>query len=80
MLKRFVDSYEEGKLIPKCQFTAKITFQEEEDIPPLEHHVNLIGTKFPFNYLRFDISPAGKLVWCCVCLELNVQSFSTHLE
>ena len=60
MLKRLVDSYDKGKLIPKITFLANIALQEGDDIPPLEHHVKLTGTKFPFNSLPFCISPPGK--------------------
>ena len=61
MLKRQVDSYEQGKLIPKCQFSAKVNIKEEDDIPPLEHRVKLIGAKFPFNTMLFNINPPGRV-------------------
>ena len=57
VLKRTVDGYEEGKVIPKCQFSAKVMLQEGEDVPPLQHQVELRGAKSPNNILAFDINP-----------------------
>jgi hypothetical protein len=68
-LKRFVDSYELGKIIPKCQFSANITLQEGDSIPPLQLRVKLFGTKSPNNFLTFsnpDLSGSG------MCYETRI--------
>ncbi len=57
VLKRLVDSYEQGKIIPKCQFSAKILPREGEDIPSLQCQVKLNGAKEPFNVVMLDIEP-----------------------
>ena len=58
VLKRFVDSYEQGKIIPKCQFSAKILPHEGEHyIPSLQCQVKLNGAKEPFNTIMLDIDP-----------------------
>ena len=64
-------------MISKCQFSANIVLQEGEEVPHLQHQVNVIGAKPPFNFLTFDISPPGKtctIVYTCtkitaVCLS-----------
>ena len=43
-------------MIPKCRFLANVTPQGDS-IPPLKHRVKLIGTKLPYDYLTFNISP-----------------------
>ena len=57
VLKRFVDSFEQGKMIPKCQFSAKISLHEGKHIPSLQHRVQLIGARSPFNTVVLDIDP-----------------------
>ena len=57
VLKRLVDSYEQGKIIPKCQFSAKVLPREGEDIPSLQCQVKLNGAKEPFNAVMLDIDP-----------------------
>lgn len=55
-----MDSYELGKIIPKCQFSANIPLQEGDGafgIPPLQQRVKLIGTKSPYNFLTLKIDP-----------------------
>lgn len=59
ILKRNVDSYELGKIIPKCQFSANIPLQEGDSIPTLQQRVTLIGTKSPYNFLTFNIEPGS---------------------
>lgn len=56
MLKRLVDSYEQGQIIPKCRFSAKI-FPHEADIPSLRGQIKLNGAKKPYNTVMFDIDP-----------------------
>ena len=54
-------------MIPKCQFSANIVLQEEEEVPHLQHLVNITGAKPPFNFVTFDISPPGKTsIWFSV--------------
>ena len=62
-----VDHYKKGKVIPKCQFSASIVIQEGEDIPPLDHQVELKGAKLPHNILPFHIPPTGTMLCVCVC-------------
>ena len=55
-MKRHVDKFEPGKMIPKCQLSADfIKPIGDEKIPMLLHHVNLIGAKEPHN--TFVIKP-----------------------
>ena len=44
VLKRVVDSYEEGMVIPKCSLTATAV-NKDKDSPPIQHQVQLIGSK-----------------------------------
>ena len=49
-------------MIPKCQFSANVVLKEEDEVPPLQHRVNLIGTKLPFNSVMFEINPPGTVI------------------
>ena len=73
MLKRFVDNYEQGKMIPKCQFSAKISLHEGEDVPSLQRQIKLNGAREPFNTLMLDIEPpiltsGNTKLWHCTLL------------
>lgn len=57
VFKRFVDSYEQGKIVPRCQFSANIMYKNGAAVMPLLHKVKLNGTKSPDDFLRFNIIP-----------------------
>lgn len=69
--KRSIDIYEEGTVIPKCQFTAKF-IQRDREIVPFEHQASLSGAKRPNNIIVFDIDPpavlSGKLFSTTQCV------------
>ena len=56
-MKQIVDSYEEGKMIPKCQFSAKEMISDGEEVPPLQHQATLLGAKHPDNIVTFNMTP-----------------------
>ena len=56
-MKQIVDNFDEGKVIPKCQFSVKAVIQDGEVVPPLLHQATLLGTKPPDNIITFDITP-----------------------
>ena len=76
MLKRLVDSYEQGKIIPKCQFSAKI-LPREADIPSLQGQIKLNGAKEPYNTVMLDIDPpifaTGNTKSCILWDRLFIQ-------
>ena len=49
--KHEVDSIEQGKWIPARQLVAK---SDKEQLTDIEHTVNLIGAKEPFNYFNIN--------------------------
>ena len=57
VLKQIVDNFDEGKVIPKCQFSAKAVIPDGEVVPPLLHQATLLGAKPPDNIITFDITP-----------------------
>lgn len=58
VLKKVVDGYIYGKVIPVCRFSADVKLQEGESVPPLHYQVELLGAKLPNNIIVFYIDPA----------------------
>ena len=55
-MKKYIDSYEPGKMIHKCHLSADfIAPIRDGNIPMLLHSVHLIGAKEPYN--MFVIKP-----------------------
>ena len=57
IMKRHVDSFEPGKMIPKCYLSADF-IASVRDRPQLVHQIHLIGAKEPFNMFFIKINPA----------------------
>ena len=56
-MKQIVDNFDEGKVSPKCQFSATAMIPDGEAVPPLQHQAALLGAKPPDNIITFDITP-----------------------
>lgn len=57
LLKQFVDNYEEGKVSPKCRFSATALISDGEEVPPLQYQAKLLGAKDPETIVTFEIVP-----------------------
>ena len=79
-------------MIPKCQFSANVVLKEEDEVPPLQHRVRLIGSKSPFNSFMFEINPPGKckdtftvimnnctLFYVYIIIYIHVRRVSEHI-
>ena len=53
-MKKKVDSFEPGKMIPSCQLSAEF-LSSSRKVPSLRHHVKLLGAKEPYD--SFLIKP-----------------------
>ena len=49
VIKRNVDSFEPGKMIPNCQLSAEFSSSAGQKVPSLKHRVKLLGAKDPFD-------------------------------
>ena len=52
IIKKKVDNFQPGKMIPKCELNVSFTWSE----PPLRYCVKLLGAKKPYN--MFNIIPS----------------------
>ena len=54
VMKKKVDSFEPGKMIPSCQLSAEF-LSSLRKVPSLKHHIKLLGAKEPYD--SFLIKP-----------------------
>ena len=61
VIKRNVDNYKRGKLIPKFHLNATYsdTTCRGESIPSLDYQADLIGAKKPYNTFTINKRPAS---------------------
>ena len=78
VLKRFVDSFKQGKMIPKCQFSAQISLHEGKHIPSLQHRVQLIGARSPYNTLMLAINPPMLTSGTYYSIIIFIPSIAPH--
>ena len=52
IIKKKVDNFQPGKMIPKCELNVSFTWSE----PPLRYCVKIVGAKDPYN--KFNIIPS----------------------
>ena len=60
-MKKWVDTFEPGQIIPHCQLYARLQLLDSNQREPLQYTIHLLGAKEPYNVITIHSSLRGTL-------------------
>ena len=63
VMKQHVDNYKPKRRIPKCQLSVVFVSSKENEIPLLQHQLELLGAKKPYNMITIELPSISGEDW-----------------